>query len=135
MSLPSGRVLTYPYPRRVMRELPWDGPDGEPAKGSVLSYKGVNSVTRSWEDTYAYGGLWSENATQAAARDILAEAMPRLEVAGYPIVLTSHDEVVCEVPEHLGSVKSFITFMTYPPEWAGGLPIAAEGWIGARYRK
>jgi DNA polymerase len=135
LQLPSGRALVYPYPRRAMKEMPWDGDDGEPAFRNVFSYKGVDPLTRKWTDQYAYGGLWAENVTQATARDVLAEALPRLETAGYPVIMHSHDEAVSEVQADFGNVEQFCRIMATPPPWSAGCPIAAEGWEGARYRK
>lgn len=135
LQLPSGRALVYPYPRPAMKEMPWDGDDGRPAMRRVFSYKGVDSYTRKWTDCYAYGGLWAENVTQAVARDLLAEAVVRLEEANYPVVLTVHDEVVSEVARSYGSVEEFCAIMTANPAWAAGCPVTAEGWEGERYRK
>ena len=47
----------------------------------------------------AYCGVWFENIVSGISRDILVEAMFRVEAAGYPIVMHVHDELVCEVPE------------------------------------
>ena len=119
MTLPSGRQLAYPFPRLGVDEY----------QHSVVIYK--DSSNGKWTDCHkgegAYGGLWTENAVQAIARDIFAAAMPRLEAAGYPIVLHVHDEIVAEVPYGFGSVDEFIRIITEVPEWAAGLPIAAKG--------
>lgn len=84
-----------------------------------------------------YGGRLTENVTQAIARDVLAEAMARLEAEGYPIVAHVHDEVVVEVPredaeESLGEINAL---MAEAPAWATGLPLNAEGYVCENYRK
>ena len=83
----------------------------------------------------AYGGLWTENIVSGIARDLLADAMLRVEAAGYPIVLHVHDEIVCEVPIGFGSTEEFTRLMTRKPAWALELPIAASAWSGPRYCK
>src|SRR5262249_53560458 len=83
----------------------------------------------------AYGGTWTENVVSGIARDVLVEAMFRIEAAGYPIVLHVHDEVVCEVLEGFGSLNEFTRLMTRKPSWALDLPIAAKAWTGLRYCK
>lgn len=141
MQLPSKRFLCYPYPEVRTFDTPW----GEPKQG--ITYFSTIDVSKkakvvddpknssNWARIKTYGGMLVENATQAVARDVLADAMPRLETAGYPIVLTVHDEVVCEVPDGHGSVEDMESIMCDLPEWAAGLPISAEGFEGERYRK
>src|SRR6185295_8181419 len=81
------------------------------------------------------GGTWTENIVSGISRDILVEAMFRIEAAGYPIVTHCHDEVVCEVPINFGSNDEFLKLITQRPTWAPDLPIAAEVWRGPRYGK
>jgi hypothetical protein len=94
---------------------------------------------RQWTDCRhgrgSYGGTWTENAVQATARDLLVEAMFRVEAAGYPIVLHVHDEIVAEVPEGSGSEQEFLALVTEVPEWAKGLPIAAKFRASERFCK
>lgn len=75
------------------------------------------------------------NCTQAVARDCLAEAMVNLDKAGYPIVMTVHDEVVLEVPFGKGSADEISSIMGIVPAWATGLPLKAESFETMYYKK
>jgi DNA polymerase len=122
--LPSGRCLAYREPLI------------KPGKyGDQLTFMGVESVSRKWMRRATYGGSLVESATQGVARDLLAEAMLRLDKAGYPIVLSVHDELIAEREKSEGSLDEFISIMTELPTWAKGLPIDAEGFECDRYRK
>ena len=127
--LPSKRPLAYAKPKVVERITPWG------STSEAVSFEGMDSFTKKWERHDLYGGLLAENVTQAVARDIMADAMLRLEEKGYGCILSVHDEVVAEVPEGFGSVEEFESIMCAVPTWAEGCPIGAEGWIGKRYRK
>ena len=133
--LPSGRTLKYARPRIVPREMPWTDDDGNPVVRDSIQVQGFNGMTRKWERQYLYGGLLAENITQAVARDLMAEAMVRVENAGYNVILTVHDEVVSEAPDTIGSVAEFEKLMCEIPAWATGCPVAAEAWTGLRYKK
>ncbi len=129
MQLPSGRAISYPYPCIKDKLTPW----GE--MRPQLSYKGIDTYTRKWGDQFAHGGKLFNNLVQGAARDILAEAIVRLEAANYPVVLHVHDEAVSETDANYGSIEQFEELMTKLPAWAEGLPLAAGAWTGERYRK
>ena len=129
--LPSGRVLCYPYPVVREKEMPWGGT--KPA----LHYMAVNGVTGKWEETSTYGGSLAENVTQAVAACLLRHAMIELDWQDFDIVMHVHDEVVVEIPATAGpeTEKQIEHIMATVPAWATGLPLAAEGWRGFRYRK
>jgi DNA polymerase len=128
--LPSGRRLSYPFPEIQERKTPWG------AVKNALTYMGVDQYTRKWRRQVSYGGMLVENAVQAVARDLMAQAL--LNVAHtrvYEPVLSIHDEVVCEAHPLLGDLREFERLLTQVPEWAEGCPIAVESWNGPRYRK
>lgn len=121
ISLPSNRCLCYPAPKFEQNKI---------------SYMGINQFTRKWERLTTYGGKLVENITQAVARDILADAMLRIEDAGYSIVLTVHDEPITETPDTSDfSAEHLCEIMEQPPMWAKDFPLAAEGFETYRYRK
>lgn len=126
--LPSGRCLRYFKPMTKTVVTPW----GE--EKAALTYMTLNSYTRKYERTSTYGGKIVENITQAVARDIMAAAMLRLEDAGFPIIMTVHDEVISEASEDK-SLDAFIDILKAQPNWALGCPIDADGFKSKRYRK
>ena len=125
LKLPSGRKLSYPFPRIEIEDLRHQAVVfADNAAGQFKDVRHGNG---------AYGGLWTENVVSAIARDVLAEAMQRVETAGYAIALTVHDEIVAEVPIGFGCAEQFTDLMTHKPVWALDLPIAASAWSGQRY--
>lgn len=135
MELPSARHLAYAFPKIDKLETPWRDADGNLAFKDALYFKGIDSLTGKWGALTTYGGKLVENACQAVARDLLAEALVRFEDAGYPTILTVHDEAMCEMPDGVGSVEEYEQIMSGLPKWADGLPLVAEGYEAERYRK
>ena len=113
--LPSKRVISYHDVRR---------------------YEINDKMTISFADpkggrTATYGGRLTENVTQAVARDILGEAIVRLEDAGHRVVLHVHDEIGVEGSE----LDEVAKIAVEQPDWAKVLPLAVEGFMTDRYRK
>lgn len=129
IKLPSGRALAYASPKIVDRMTPWG--ETRPA----VEFSGLNNYTRKWERMALYGGLITENVVQAVARDLLTDASLRTEAAGYPTILSVHDELVSERKVGEGSLEEFTALMKEAPAWAAGLPIDCESWRGVRYKK
>jgi DNA polymerase len=129
--LPSGRPLAYALPRIKMQETPWG------TERPALQYMGIDTRWggRKWQEIQTYGGHLVENIVQATARDVMATAMLRLEEKGYPVVLTVHDEILCEVPDGHGSLEEFQALMETRDPWSQTAPIEAECWEGNRWRK
>ncbi len=138
--LPSGRPLCYPAPKLVMHQTFW-----MPMPRECLEFGSVDAKTRRWGRERTYGGKLTENIVQAIARDVMADAMVRLEDYGFDVLFTVHDEVATELPDDLlteygidreeFALSDFIDCMSEAPEWARSMPIKVEAWTGTRYRK
>ena len=120
--LPSGRRLAYIKPRL------------EPNRFGRMSitFEGLNAANK-WARIETYSGKLVENITQSTARDLLAEAMWRLERAGFNIVAHVHDEVILEVPEGSATVEEVSAIMNQNPVWAEGLPLSSSGYYGPHF--
>ena len=124
ITLPSGRKLSYVKPRMAVNRFGRDG----------LTYEGI-SENKKWSRIETYGPKLVENIVQGTARDLLAEAMLRVEKKGYPIVMHCHDEIIAEVPDGIGSVDEMCEVMAVQPVWAEGLPLRADGYSCSFYQK
>lgn len=122
--LPSGRRLAYVKPRMAVNKFGRNG----------LTYEGIGESGK-WCRIETYGPKLVENIVQGTARDILAEAMLGLKEKGVDIVMHVHDEAVLEVPEGFSSVEEVCGIMAQQPRWAEDLPLRADGYECAFYKK
>lgn len=94
----------------------------------------ITEMEKKWLRLESYGPKFVENIVQATARDILAEAMLRLNAAGYRIVMHVHDEAVIEAPPDT-SLENICSVMGQTPTWASGLLLRADGYVCDFYKK
>lgn len=123
--LPSGRRIAYAKPRLE---------DNSMGRTSI-TYLGVNQNNKSWCRLETYGGKLVENIVQATARDCLAEAMLKLDAAGYEILMHVHDEVIIEAEPVAGELERVIKIMSENVSWNRGLKLDADGYTTPYYRK
>jgi DNA polymerase len=77
----------------------------------------------------------TENITQSVARDLIAEALVRIENRlGLVPAMTIHDEVVYEV-ESADAGKAIQHEVETLPAWAAGLPVASKLHVAFRFGK
>jgi len=118
IQLPSGRELIYINARYT---------------GDKIIYEGMNQATKQWGLQDSYGGKLVENIVQAIARDLLADAMKRINGKGHSIIMHIHDEVVVESEKDIQQEINDI--MSEPIPWAPGLPLKAETLTSKYYQK
>jgi DNA polymerase len=112
IQLPSGRILYYPHASCKDKQI-----------------------------KYHHGPLWggsiTENIIQSIARDLLVYWMNKCEEAGMAVVLHIYDEIIAITSSLLADegLKTLMAIMSEGPEWAAGLPLAAEGQIAKTYVK
>ena len=132
MQLPSGRLICWQRPELELVITPW----GSEKLGVTVHSQ--NTYTRQWTRNQLIGSSIFQSAVQGTARDFLANAMLNLELNGYEIINSIHDEVLLLVDESKAEEaleNDVMYIMTTPPSWATDFPLAAEGWAGKRYRK
>lgn len=127
LELPNKRSIYYCEPHMTVNRF----------GNESIGFYGKNQVTGKWEKQETYAGKLAENATQSVARDLLAESIERLEANGFEILFHIHDEVVIDYGggDADEALEKVYALMSEVPKWAKGLPMAADGWVGAYFKK
>ena len=127
ITLPNGRELRYES-ARIVREPDRYGRDRD-------SLRIFHPVEHTWE--HVWGGHLTENVVQAISRDILAEALLRLEDQGHHTAHHIHDElvIVAKQDEAPTVLEAAVQEIGRTPAWAPRLALAAEGVLSERYGK
>ena len=125
-SLPSGRVLCYPFARIEEDGVTYAKASWKPAADA-----------KEWPRARLWKGLACENITQATAADVLRCALRELDTKGFNVVLHCHDEIILECDEKdAGRSKDILTYiMCTSPAWCATLPLSAEASVMSRYGK
>jgi len=131
MKLPSGRLICWRDPKVEAQLTPW----GELRDG--ITVRSQNTFTRKWGRNKLIGSSVFQSAVQGTARDVLTFALGLLEKNGLEVILTVHDEILClsKDSEAKDTEAKMLEVMSTSPPWAQDLPLAAESWVGKRYRK
>lgn len=129
LTLPSGRKLWYFDTHLV--EL-------EPGRQPQIRTK-TSRDKKAFEDVW--GGVFTENVVQAAARDVywdmVLRANARLAPLDAHLILSVYDEVLYDVPqEHAEqATKIVVEEFSRAPTWMPGLPVATKAKLMNFYRK
>lgn len=128
--LPSGRAMKYRGVHRRRVEVLDDEGRKTGRTKQQLYYRHVNGYGEK-----TYGGRLTENVTQAIARDLLADAMLRLDAAGFYLVGHVHDEALADADRPGFDLDLYKRIMATPPAWAADMPMDASAAVLERYRK
>ena len=102
-----------------------------------IYYLGTQVGSRAYGETSSWGGKLTENIVQAVARDCLAQALLKVDQAGYNVIFSVHDELIAEVPDgQVEAAKNTIDqIMAEPVEFLPTMPLKGDTYEAAYYRK
>jgi hypothetical protein len=125
VQLPSGRCLKYHQPELTMSER------------GTLALKVLLPKGKKLLPVSLWHGTVTENVVSAIATDLLMHAMLQLHRDGIFLVGSIHDEIVALAPfEDAEAIQTrMIEVLQTPPDWAEGLPLAADAFINIRFLK
>lgn len=123
VQLPSGRSMVY---RDVREEWSREYDDvlkkyknKRVVKAEVVKSGRIQRVAQ-------YGGLLTENVTQAVARDVMCEHLLALDAtSGLDTLFSVHDEIIVEADQGV-TAEDIKQAMSVTPEWLPGCPVSAK---------
>jgi DNA polymerase len=131
--------------RDKSRHLALDMPTGDilqhfsirTSRGGYESFTTKGDYGHQSHQPRLWGGTLTENVTQRMARDVMANAILKLEDAGLRVAFHVHDEVVLEIPldSKDAAKETAERILIQPPEWAPDLPLGVEGGFEECYTK
>lgn len=132
LRLPSGRMIAYPDPQVAKVKKTFD--DGKTKMVEQITFYGPVPKTSIWGRSSTYGGKLTENATQATAADAMAAGTSVAQSRGFKIATLIHDEALAFYDDSR-TLDQFCEALCTLPDWADGLPLAAEGKLIPYYLK
>jgi DNA polymerase len=136
MQMPSGKSIYYNTPTVEPKYIPSYEHMG---KVPTVCHWGVNPYTKKWSQLKVSPGRGTENAVQGTAEQVMAHGMLNVhhKMSDVKLILTVHDEAGVLIPDALATEDKLQEFNEHLCDvaWADGLPLAAEGYIGKRYKK
>lgn len=136
IKLPSGRSLCYPEVRLTKKTIT-NKLSGDTFEVEAISFSTQIQSKMGRDSTY--GGKLTENICQAIARDILCDALLKLDNEkdgisedGFNVVFHIHDEIACDTKR---DISDLVEIMETSPEWAKDLPLAVDPFKVDRYQK
>jgi DNA polymerase len=126
IELPTGDLLRHFHIRTKPGE-----------EGGYESFTILTDFTKASRQPNLWGGVLTENVTQRMARDVMAEAIVRVEDSGVPVPFHSHDEIITivDASSAKSDLKEIEQMLSVVPAWCEGLPLAAKGTITDHYTK
>jgi len=130
LSMPNGRVLSFPQPRWEKWMMPWG------TEAFTVTHMWCNGLKgNKWERRAMSGASFMQSVVQGLSRDVLMEGCMRLHDIGYPHIFRVHDELTSCIREDEGDLDEFATEFIRVPKWCPTLPIICDPWVDKRYHK
>lgn len=136
--LPSGRLLSYVYPKFEAVPCPWNEKQTMTELTCIKANFKPKAGETEWPRYKLWYGVLAENITQAFCADLLRDVITRAEDELLEMVGHTHDEPIIETNIEWADAdgQKLVRLMETPPEWVTDfLPLVADIHTGLRYSK